>query len=73
MAHPGFVVASAYSRFLTGLSARFGMTKVLLACSTTEVVPFPGVALAKSSSGLGIVFWLVVAAGLDCQAGVGLQ
>jgi len=47
MGHPRFVWASANSRFLTGLSARFGMTKVLGACGTTEVVPFPVVALPK--------------------------
>ena len=38
---------------LTGLSARFGMTKLLWACGTAEVVPFPGLALPKSSEGWG--------------------
>jgi len=47
MGHPWFVGASANSRFLTGLLARFGMTKVWRACGTTEVVPFPVVALPK--------------------------
>jgi len=39
MGHPRFAVASADSRFLTGLSARFGMTKLNAACGATEVVP----------------------------------
>jgi hypothetical protein len=35
------VVAAADSRFLTGLSARFGMTKFAAACGTTEVAALP--------------------------------
>jgi len=41
MGHRWFVVVADYSRFLTGLSAPFGMTRFLLAYGTTEVVPLP--------------------------------
>jgi hypothetical protein len=53
MGHPRSVVASADSRFLTGLSARVGMTRFLLRLAgTTKVVPFPITPLAKSPEGL---------------------
>jgi hypothetical protein len=56
MGHPRFVVVSANSRFLTGLSARFGMTRFLAACGRAEVlpsIPLRGV-LAASQSDYGI-------------------
>jgi hypothetical protein len=50
---PSFVVVSAYSGFLTGLSALFGMTRFYGGLRHYEVVAFPVVVLSKSSEGWG--------------------
>jgi len=57
MGHPRVVVASADSRFLTGLSARFGMTRVSCGLATGRVVS------ARTSTGLKPgSFWVLDAA-----------
>jgi hypothetical protein len=65
------------SRFLTGLSIRFGMTRFYEACGATEVLPFPVVALPESSAGWGCGIPLFAKCAKDgppwIRGGVGLQ
>ena len=57
------VVASAYSRFLTGLSARFGMTRFFGVCGTTEPVRRYGT--HRTSGAEAAVFLVILDAGLE--------
>jgi hypothetical protein len=56
-------VASAYSRFLTGLSARFGMTRFFGVCGTTEPVRRYGT--QRTSGAEAAVFLVILDAGLE--------
>jgi hypothetical protein len=53
MGHPRSVVAPADSRFLTGLSARFGMTKVFLGMAEVRVYEIWGRVAFFSPYGAG--------------------